>query len=664
MGYHLAYGQEFLDTGRVVSDDSFIAPPVTAEDVEEGQLPPGAGFDDEGRYHFPNANWGSQVILARLWNRGRWTALSLALPALIILIAAGQAAILHRLRVPLVWLAPVWLALGVVGHERFLLRPELLAFACLTWQVWLLCGRITWPRVVAFIALQLVAVNLHSYWLLGAGVALAFAADAAARAAWGRWVTHTPLPDHLRRRLIRLALCAAAMAPAAMVHPGGAANAVFPFRTLAFLRTHQIQGRSGEEVSQQWRNRTLHPWQTIGEFHAPFAKGLHRRSTWGLALLLALAAAGIGALSIERRWVLAALLAAFSLAALSMRRNMIIPAIFAGPLIAAAAHGVVAAWRKAKDTDRTPAIAAVTAQAVLILIAGWWLFDVVSNRMYIAQRRTMHFGGGGSRLVLPLGPCRWLDEHLPDAQPAFVDQNLSSSVVFFSEKVTGVPSLTNTWATPPARMNKLFELGGGRLPLETLDTWEFDVLVVQGWQINQVLIRRLLASNDWALVHIETWFLTFVRRTDAHAELIAAAEITPESFDTAAFIATCRQADPIAALALKAGAGTLQIMGWPTKAAEVWQACLDDPAGAGFHEAWLNRGNCLVGQARERVATFNRQQSQGRPGDRRLLDDALADLVKARASFRQALQLDSDYPSARKNLRQVDNDIFRLSGRR
>ena len=132
--------------------------------------------------------------------------------------------------------------------------------------------------------------------------------------------------------------------------------------------------------------------------------------------------------------------------------------------------------------------------------------------------------------------------------------------------------------------------------------------------------------------------------------MIDATEVTPDSFDTAAFIAACRQADPIDALALKAGAGALQIMGWHSQAAEVWQACLDDPIGSGFHEASLNRGVCLAVRGGNRA----------RAGDARAADD----LLEARRCFREALDLKSDYPQARTNLRQVNDDLFRLSGTR
>ncbi|MHC4985853.1 MAG: hypothetical protein ACYTFO_06830, partial [Planctomycetota bacterium] len=70
LGYHLAYGETFLQTGQIVQDDRFISPALTSTDTEKWELLPQSGFDEEGRYHFLNANWLSQVILALLWRLG------------------------------------------------------------------------------------------------------------------------------------------------------------------------------------------------------------------------------------------------------------------------------------------------------------------------------------------------------------------------------------------------------------------------------------------------------------------------------------------------------------------------------------------------------------------------------------------------------------------
>ncbi|NLF30762.1 MAG: hypothetical protein GX591_07735 [Planctomycetes bacterium] len=642
LGYHLAYGEVFWQTGRIVDDDTFIAPPIAAEAFgPDAELPPGARFDEDGHYRFPNANWLTQVILAGLYRAGGFGALNAALLALVAAILAAQAAIVHRLKVPWVALGPIWLVLGWVGHERFLLRPELFAFACLTWQTALLCGRTTWPRVAAFAAIQVLAVNLHSYWLLGAGVALAFAADAALRAAWARWVRKArPLPAELRRRLVLLGVLAAAMVPAAAIHPAGPSNAVFPFRTLDYLRAHDIAGQSDLGAKAE-----LHPWETVGEFAAPFAPAAwDLPSTWVLAALLIAAVPAAAGLLAHRRWAEAAVLAAMSLAALSMRRNMILPALLAAPLIALAVALTAAAWRRRSRSAHALVAEGLVVAALAAVLAAGGIVAVMTNRFYLGQRRPLHFGGGASRLVLPLGPAAFLDANLPAPAPAYADQTISSSVLFFADRVTGVPALTNTWATPPARMERLFQLGAGQLPLSTLDDWGLDAVVLQGRPINQALIRGLLADDGWALVHVETWFCVFARRTEANAAMIARHEITRGSFDAGAFITACRRADPVEPMALRAGAGLLQVLGWHEGAVDLWDACLADPYVAKhFQEAWLNRGVCLAVRAGNRL----------RAGDRGGLDDLRA----AESSFQRALAIRPDYEPAQKNLLQVRRDI-------
>ncbi|NLF30763.1 MAG: hypothetical protein GX591_07740 [Planctomycetes bacterium] len=642
LGYHLAYGEVFWQTGRIVDDDTFIAPPITAEAFgPDAELPPGAWFDQDGQYRFPNANWLTQVILAGLYRAGGFGVLNATMLALVAAILAAQAAIVHRLKIPWAALAPIWLVLGAVGEERFDLRPELFAFACLTWQAAMLCGRTTWPRVAAFAAVQVLAVNLHSYWLLGAGVALAFAADAALRAAWERWMRKArPLPPELRRRLVLLGVLAAAMAPAAAIHPAGLSNAAYPLRTLAYLRAHDIAGRAGPAGGP-----AVHPWRTIGEFAAPFGPDMWEfPSTWILAALLIAAAPAAAALLACRRWAEAAVLAAAALAALSMRRNIILPAILAPPLIALAVALAAAWWRRRSWPARPLAAAGLATTALAGVLAGAAVFTVASGRLYRWQRRPMYFGGGVSRLALPLGPAAFLDAHLPDAGPIHTDYSLSSSMVFFADRVTAVPTLTNTWATPRERMDQVFQVSAGRLPPSTLDAWGLDVAVMQGRTNNQGLIRGLLADDRWALVRLEARFCVFVRRTEAHAALIAGHEITRESFDVGAFIAACRDARSTELAALFLGGGTLQAMGWDEAALAVWDALLNDAYAAGhFEEVWLNRGVCLTARGEGRLNA----------GDRAGLDDLRA----ADHAFQRALAIRPDYDSAKRNLALVRQEI-------
>jgi hypothetical protein len=82
LGYHLAYGEEFLDTGRPVDTNPYLytnpapggADSGSAERyAEQGRPPPGPGcwYDEQGRYRFANANWLTQAVMAGVWRLGR-----------------------------------------------------------------------------------------------------------------------------------------------------------------------------------------------------------------------------------------------------------------------------------------------------------------------------------------------------------------------------------------------------------------------------------------------------------------------------------------------------------------------------------------------------------------------------------------------------------------
>jgi len=65
LGYHLAYGEEFLETGRIVDTNSEFLYTLPADADYGGQMGPGCWYDADGQYRFPNANWLSQLALAK-----------------------------------------------------------------------------------------------------------------------------------------------------------------------------------------------------------------------------------------------------------------------------------------------------------------------------------------------------------------------------------------------------------------------------------------------------------------------------------------------------------------------------------------------------------------------------------------------------------------------
>ena len=63
LGYHLAYGEQTLDTGQFVDHNAFLytLPPLDLEPSLRPDPGPASWYDEQGRYRFPNSNWLSQV---------------------------------------------------------------------------------------------------------------------------------------------------------------------------------------------------------------------------------------------------------------------------------------------------------------------------------------------------------------------------------------------------------------------------------------------------------------------------------------------------------------------------------------------------------------------------------------------------------------------------
>lgn len=645
LGFHLAFGDRFWDRGEIVTDDYLIYPPSTAAAAVPGDLPPGCYYDNQGRFRFVRCNWLFQVLLAGVHRAGGWNALNALRIAVIAVILALQAGILRRLGVSLGWLGLAWAGTAVCSYERFMMRPELLGYACVMAHLWLLCGPITWRRVAAAAIVQVLAANLHGYWLLDAGIVGALASEASLRAAWAKWRTGQPVPPDLRKRWTRLAACLGLVLAAPLVSPGGWRTWVFPFQVVAMLRKYHIAGASAAPLHDPLAFQSLHPWAFIEELYGPFTL-MNTWATYAFIVLLAAGAIAVALLLWRRRWALAAVACGFLGAALSMRRNIAPAAMVVWPLIVTAAGLALARSRPpATGASAKPAGGPGLARlAALVLLAAACLagvFYVATNRFYVDERREWRFGWGASALFMPLGPCRWIDTNVARPQPAFADFNSSSNTIYLARKITALPCLTNTWSMPYSRMSEVLALEAGREDPRLLDRWGLDLVVLKAWPQTAALARELAESPQWALVYFETWYMVFLRRTAENAPVIAANEITRAQFDVERYIASSAKADPVPAMALKAAGNALQLLGWYEHAEKVWRACIaqrDD-----LQEAWLNLGVCLA-----RRAEGLRASGSGGWGPL---------LIEARDCFRRALAIKKDYSEARQNLQLVEQSL-------
>ena len=170
IGYHLMYGQEFLRTGKLVDSSPNIY--TIPEDFSNLDLPPGSWIDSEGTYRFPNANWLTQIIFAGVYKMGGAVGLSVLRLVLVLGIIIISAITMCRLGVPVVLAGAGVLLIALVAEERFLLRPELVGYLILVAQLCILVPDalksrgLSWAKILLLVVLQLLLVNLHSYWML------------------------------------------------------------------------------------------------------------------------------------------------------------------------------------------------------------------------------------------------------------------------------------------------------------------------------------------------------------------------------------------------------------------------------------------------------------------------------------------------------------------
>ena len=117
-----------------------------------------------------------------------------------------------------------------------------------------------------------------------------------------------------------------------------------------------------------------------------------------------------------RRWGWLLIMAGMTIVSLSMRRNIAPGAMVLVPLSLAS---LAAAWpllRKRVERGRLArAIGACTLAAGVAAIAlgGWWTFSVVTQRFYASERKSLRFGWGISRTIVPMDAAEWINANRP-----------------------------------------------------------------------------------------------------------------------------------------------------------------------------------------------------------------------------------------------------------
>ena len=669
LGYHLAYGEQFLATGQVVDSNPYV---YTLRQFQprgpQAPPPPGPGcwYDSAGAYRFPNANWLSQAVCAAVHRCGGVTGLCILQAALVGGIVAVSICTMRRLSVPWLACAAGVVLIALAAYARLNLRPEVLGYLLLAGQLLVLvrparpadgdsahaAGAMSWRAVWALILLQLLLVNVHSYFLLGLGLTAAVLADRLLRLGWQRLralpgdrarQNQADLGRSMRRQMSLLAAALGGQIVACFVNPWTWRLAALPVQTLLFMNQFDISGGQGAGGG--------HPWSHIGEFFRPFAPGgfADVKATYAFIVLLVLAAAGMFASAARRRWDWLFILAGMTAVSLSMRRNIAPGAIILAPIALASLHSVRTGARSNRSTSLGN-LFSLGFGAGLVLFSGCLIYSIATQRFYADERSPTRFGLGISRLLTPVDAAAWLSDpaHRPSGT-MWTDYDSSSDLYYFTRPHRDVPILTNTWAYPPQVMAEVLGVCRGEIPFEQVQRkYNLQIVVLCVGRSSAALARRLAENASWKLVFLDGLYVVFLRADGPNAEIAAKFAISAEAFDRPEFLAAylehLKSLDPVGYNALHLGGLTLYHMGWDDPAINVFRAAVKENPQA--HESWDMLGLCL---ARRGTARLERLDQLGRK-----------DWDEARQCFLRALDVRPGYSLARDHLGLIESQIANL----
>jgi len=686
IGYHLMYGEEFLRTGKPVDSSPNIY--TIPDDLSNTDLPPGSWIDSEGTYRFPNANWLTQVIFAGVYKMCGAVGLSILRLVLVLGILAASAITMRRLGVPAVVIGAGVMVIALVAEERFLLRPELMGYLVLSTQLCILLPDalksrgLSWAKITLLVLLQLLLVNLHSYWMLGLGITGAVMGDQIIKVAWGKFVTKKRDENLLRRTKVLVVLFVAVVL-VCFVNPWTWRIVVMPVQTLMFFKQHNIPGSFGQIGS--------HPWSSIVEFFPSFHDAYAGFGSYVFIFVLELGVAGILAAAVRRRWASILLIIAIGGVSLSMRRNIALGSIIIVPVALGEIVSFLNSFPASRALLKNQVLRVMFVCAVMIisvlrtllknqalrvifgcvviLAAVGLFYSTISNRFYSEQLRVDRFGFGMNPVGAPMSAAEWLNDHKPKGR-LWSDYTSSSNIFFFStyaDTPDGHPEgslLTNTWAYPVQTMGEALDITKGVQPYrEVFYKYGIEVVVLQNVTVtmkpwvrksddsgvhDRLLIPiglQLLNDPNWTLVHIDPTYLIFIRNTGINSELARANTIEEHTFDTQAFMNRLRSMDPVVGDVLRFGGVALQRLGWYEKSIEVLRVSVDENPNASL--GWFELGASYA----QRGAELKNS------GD---WSPARENFKEAKKCFEQALKLKPGYKPAIFNLSLLQEDIQKL----
>lgn len=478
LGIHLTYGK-------------FIA--------EHGEIPTKNVFSYVNRDHpLHNDKWLFQILI-----HGVYTAWGVS--GLYLLRITATLAVFSllwktvRLSAGPVLTVVLCLAALVVSFERLTLRPELISLLLAAAYLFMLeRGRVQgWDRSHwTLIALQILWVNLHVYFVVGIVLVLAYLVGGLLQRAGRGFLREIAPGEPTPRWLWWLVLVLVAVA---LVNPRGARGAIYPFVILRdFAGDWAILLKIG------------------GEFRGPLEGSA---DTLHIQLFKLMAASGLAsAVVVHRRLSLAQVLVFLALLAhaLSMRRNLPFFALAAAPLLGRNLTIVgenMGQWLTQNLGERLPAIraTAVVVLCVAMLLLSWW---VLTDGFYLLERVPHRCGFGFSDLTYPARAVDFILHVQPEGQ------------VFNSIDVGGY----FLWRTYPAKLPfitgdlagydldfllKYPQIAKGREDFNAVaDEYGIGYTLLDHTQPHaDPLIKSLYDHPQWTLVWLDGKSIVFFRET-------------------------------------------------------------------------------------------------------------------------------------------------------
>src|SRR5262249_33704453 len=153
--------------------------------------------------------------------------------------------------------------------------------------------------------------------------------------------------------------------------------------------------------------------------------------------------------------------------------------------------------------------------------------------------------------IFPFAAIDWINHH-PDLRPRFfTDLMLSSNMLPWIRSDFQVFVDTNTFAYPPDRLLRAWDVGTGKQDYRALfDEYGVNVVLLRAQDPTQHLIHALAIDRSWSLVWFDPGVVLFARRIPAHTALIAAEEKSPDHLDVRQWMGAAPQPHVVTAFRL------------------------------------------------------------------------------------------------------------------